>query len=199
MVQKEDFATVLVIAILFGIFLLPTLIGTGVYNRFPTILLTTALFVLLPVLAAFGLWVASIVGKKIAILFQFAKFALVGFLNTSIDFGILNLLILFTGFTKGTGIGLINAPSFLAAILNSYFWNKKWVFRDSHKGNFFVFVAITLIGLLINTSIVVAITTFIPPIIVDSPIIWANIAKALATALSMVWNFTGYRLVVFKK
>jgi len=56
-----------------------------------------------------------------------------------------------------------------------------------------------LIGLAINSGIVYAITTFVPPTFVDSQKLWANLAKVLATGISLVWNFTGYRLIVFKK
>jgi len=132
-------------------------------------------------------------------LWQVAKFALVGVLNTAIDFGILNLLILITGFTAGAGIGIINIPSFTLAILNSYIWNRKWVFENAKQGNFFVFVAVTVIGLLINTTVVVVVTTWIPPLFGLSPTLWANVAKVFATGFSMVWNFTGYKLVVFKR
>lgn len=192
-----DLALTLVVVYLIGIFLIPTLINTGYFAQIPSPYLV--IFIILPILALLGMTFAYFVGKKIKILWQVAKFGIVGVLNTSIDFGILNLLILLTDFTRGAGIGLINVPSFSLAILNSYFWNRKWVFKDSHKGNFFIFVAVTVIGLLINTSVVVVITTFIPPIIVGSPTIWANVAKVFATGFSMVWNFTGYKLIVFKK
>lgn len=194
---QNDVVLTLVVAYLIAIFLLPTLMNTGYLAKIPFVYFV--LYIVFPLVVILGMAIAKFISKKIAILWQVSKFALVGVLNTAIDFGILNFLIFLTDYTKGTGIGLINIPSFSLAILNSYFWNRKWVFEKSSEGNFFVFVAITVIGLLINTSVVVAITTFIPPVFDMSPTIWANVAKALATGFSMVWNFTGYKLIVFKR
>ena len=193
----QDIALSVVSSYLIGIFLIPTLINTESLTKIPFPYLS--LFVVFPLVAIVGMFVANFLGKKIKILWQVAKFALVGVLNTAIDFGVLNLLILLTNYTQGTGLGLINIPSFSLAILNSYFWNRKWVFADSKKGNFVVFVAVTVIGLLINTGFVVGITTLIPPAFGLSPTLWANVAKVFATGFSMVWNFSGYKLIGFKR
>lgn len=194
---RRDLALTLVASYLIGLFLLPTLIGTAAFVKIPFPYIT--LFAIFPAVCVVGMFMASFLSKKIKVLWQVAKFGLVGVLNTAIDFGVLNLLILQTNFTTGTGLGLINVPSFSLAIINSYFWNRKWVFEEAKEGNFLTFAVITTIGLLINTLVVVVITTFIPPIFVSSPTLWANIAKAFATAFSMVWNFAGYKLIVFKK
>ncbi|MDP3993562.1 MAG: GtrA family protein [Candidatus Doudnabacteria bacterium] len=61
------------------------------------------------------------------------------------------------------------------------------------------FIAITLVGLLINSGIVVGVTKFIPPAFGFNQELWTNVAKAGATAVSLIWNFAGYRLFVFKK
>ena len=184
-------------AFLIALFLLPTLINTGLYSRLP--ISPILLFALLPIAATLGMVSASFLGRKIRILWQFAKFGLVGVLNTSIDFGVLNLLIAMMGVTSGVGIILINATSFSTAVGNSYFWNKDWVFPEGKKANFVTFVVVTLIGLSINTLIVYGLTTYVSPILVGSDKLWANFAKVLATLLSLIWNFTGYKLIVFKK
>ena len=193
----RDLALTLTASILIVAFLIPTLINTKKFDAIPNSY--AVLFIGLPALALIGMFVIKQLSKKLALLWQVAKFALVGVLNTAIDFGILNLLILITGFTAGAGIGIINIPSFTLAILNSYIWNRKWVFENAKQGNFFVFVAVTVIGLLINTTVVVVVTTWIPPLFGLSPTLWANVAKVFATGFSMVWNFTGYKLVVFKR
>lgn len=195
--SRRDFTLSLVASYLIGIFLIPTLINTKSLAIIPSPYLV--LFVVLPILAILGMFTASIAGKRLKLMWQVAKFGLVGVLNTAIDFGILNLLILLTNFTTGAGIGVINIPSFLLAIINSYFWNRKWVFEEAKQGNFFVFAAVTIIGLLINTSVVVGITTYTQPAFGFSPTLWANVAKVFATGFSMIWNFTGYKMIVFKK
>ena len=132
----RDLALTLTASILIGAFLIPTLINTKKFDAIPNSY--AVLFIGLPALALIGMFVIKQLSKKLALLWQVAKFALVGVLNTAIDFGILNLLILITGFTAGAGIGIINIPSFTLAILNSYIWNRKWVFENAKQGNFFV-------------------------------------------------------------
>src|SRR4030042_3883208 len=197
--KKVDLGYSFAISLLVGLFLLPILVSTNLYSKLPTPLVFIGLFGILPVVTLVGISIAWFIGKKIAILWQFSKFALVGVLNTAIDFGILNLLILLTGITSGLGIIPLNAVSFTTAVINSFFWNKKWVFQSRKDANFLTFFAITLIGLSINSGIVYMITTFVPPVFISSNTIWVNIAKVLATGVSLVWNFTGYKLIVFKK
>ncbi len=195
--SKKDLFLSFAAAFVVGIFLFPTLLNTSLYSKLPFAPLL--LLVILPLVATVGMFIAFFLGKKLAILWQLAKFAEVGVLNTAIDFGILNFFILLTGVTSGLGIILMNATSFTTALVNSFFWNKEWVFGESKKSNFLTFFIVTLIGLLLNTGTVFALTTYVHPVLVKSPTLWANLAKVLATGLSMVWNFAGYKVVVFKK
>ena len=141
------------------------------------------------------------INKKLIV--QFSKFIVIGVLNTGIDFAILNLLMWQTGIYSGRYIILLNAISFSVAVINSYFWNKFWIFRAKETTQtgkeFFQFIAITLIGMAINTAIVYSVTTLISPMFGLSEGLWANLAKVAATGISLIWNFTGYKLLVFKK
>jgi len=197
--QKEDLGYSFAIGLVVGLFLLPILVNTDLYSKLSPSILFAILFAGLPVIFAVGLAFAGVISKKIPLLWQFSKFAQVGVLNTAIDFGILNLLIFVTGITSGLSIIPLNAVSFSLAIINSFFWNEKWVFKAKKEANFITFVAVTLIGLAINSGIVYVISTFVPPVFVDSQKLWTNLAKVLATGVSLIWNFMGYRLVVFKK
>mgnify|MGYP001316386050 CR=1 FL=1 len=75
---------------------------------------------------------------------------------------------------------------------------------DSSVGvghQFGVFLIVSLIGLLINSGIVVVASLALAPTLsnlinVDSV---KNVAKILATMVSLIWNFVGYKLFVFKK
>ncbi len=137
---------------------------------------------------------------------QFSKFVVIGLMNTAIDFAILNLLMWWIGIYKGSWIILLNALSFSVAVINSYLWNKYWTFRAKEADEagevvkeFSQFAAVTLIGLAINTSVVFGVTTFVQPLFGLSPEIWANLAKVAATGFSLIWNFIGYKFIVFKK
>lgn len=194
---KRDLLLSLAAGFITGIFLIPTLINTQILASISYFLLLPS--IALPIAYAVGILIANFLSKKIAILFQLAKFALVGVLNTAIDFGILNFLIATTSVTSGLGIILINSTSFSTALVNSYFWNKEWVFAEKKGGNFLTFLAVTIIGLSINTGVVYILTTYVSPVIVTTDTLWANLAKVMATFLSLAWNFLGYRLIVFKK
>ncbi len=180
-----------------AISLLPTLINTQYIDKlpYPYVLL----FVIFPIVCVVGMQIAHRVGKKYSFLWQMAKFGFVGVLNTAIDFGVLNALIALTSITAGIGIIGLNVLSFLVAVTNSYFWNKQWVFSAGKKGNFVTFLVVTLIGLSINTGTVYILTTYLGPDSNSSQTQWANLAKVIATCFSLMWNFVGYKLIVFVK
>lgn len=136
---------------------------------------------------------------------QFLKFAAVGALNTGIDFAVLNLLMFSTGIYGGQWLIFFNSISFAAAVVNSYFWNKHWTFKkegngtEKAAGEFFQFLLISIVGLLLNSGIVYGIATFVHPLFGLSSALWANFAKVLATGIALIWNFIGYKFIVFKK
>lgn len=180
-----------------AISLLPTLLNTRYIDRLPYPYIV--LFLIFPIVCVFGMQIAHLVGKKYSFLWQIAKFGFVGVLNTAIDFGVLNALIALTSITAGIWIIGLNAISFSVAVTNSYFWNKQWVFKAGKKGNFVTFLIVSLIGLSINTGTVYVLTTYLGPDSISSQTQWANLAKVIATCFSLIWNFVGYKLIVFKK
>ncbi len=167
--------------------------------------LAFGLFVGVPLLWVIGLFIANLLARWRPVFRQIGKFVVVGFLNTSIDFGVLNLLSLVSGLTAGFLIGGVNIPGFILASTNSYFWNKFWVFKKNSEitkaeyKDFFAFVLVTVVSIFINSSIVILTTTYISPLGNLSPERWLNIAKVFATLFSLTWNFLGYKFIVFKK
>lgn len=134
---------------------------------------------------------------------QFLRFAVVGILNTGIDFTILNILSYLTNVTDGARIIPLKGISFLFANVNSYFLNKRWTFKDKSEGQgakqFSVYLTVSIIGALINIACVYLITTYVPPVFGMSDKLWLNAANLAATVLSLVWNFIGYKLIVFRQ
>lgn len=134
---------------------------------------------------------------------QFLKFAVIGAINTGIDFAILNLLSYATGIKEGNGLIPLNLISFALAVANSYFLNKRWAFKDSTHGEaakkFSIFLVVSIIGAVINTLILRYVSSEITPMFGLNPTLWLNFAKVLATGISLVWNFIGYKLFVFNK
>lgn len=147
-----------------------------------------------------GIIFASFFQSKLPILFQFAKFVEIGVLNTFLDMGILNFLSSLSGVTGGLLVGVFNSVSFLVAATNSYFWNKSWTFQKGKAfkfKEFRFFIFISLIGLLINTGIVIIGTFLLKNIQVSSGAV-LNLVKIFATLVAMIWNFFGYKIFVFK-
>lgn len=171
--------------------------------EFTNPLIYIAVAATLLVLPPLGIAVARFIGKKILSLYQFIKFAETGGLNTFVDLGVLNVLILVTGFSAGIYYSIFKAISFVAAVLNSYFWNKHWVFESKTKGKseekeFAKFILVSIGGFIINVaaaSLIVYMAKNMP----QSPKIIANVAAAIAFVITMAWNFVGYKVIVFAK
>lgn len=197
MLSKTDYAIAALVGFLVGVFAIPTFYNLGI--REPVFLLILPLIV--PPLWVFGVWLGGFLSRWLGFMAQFGKFAAVGFLNTAIDFGVLNLLSAATGITAGFIIGGVNVPGFTLAIFNSYFWNKLWVFRDREEKNIFAdlpkFLLITFIGLIVNSGIVVFGTTYAVPANGYAANVWLNLVKVGATVFSLIWNFIGYKFLVF--
>lgn len=130
------------------------------------------------------------------------RFVIVGIINTFVDLGVLNLLIqaTHTG-QKGFDFMLIKTTSFLVAVLNSYFLNRSWTFRDKGRQKSFLhsgsqFLIVSLIGAVVNVGTASYVATFISPIS-GLEKLWPSAAALVGTACSFVWNFIGYKYIVF--
>lgn len=196
--KRSDVIAVLVLGEIMAVFLIFILKRIGYFSD-----LIWLILVILPILALFALYITYLLSKRFPSLFQFGKYAAVGFANTGIDFGILNALMWLTGIYSGGWIYLLNSSSFVIAVTHSYIWNRLWSFKTAGKSNvpkqYIAFLTVTVIGAIINGGIVYGITTFISPLLGFSPVSWANSAKIAATVIAFMWNFLGYKFVVFKK
>jgi len=163
---------------------------------------TWILLILFPFLGVLGIFLASLIGKKIFVIFQAARFFLVGTLNTFIDLGVLYFFIGITGVAKGILYSIFAGISFLVATTNSYFWNKYWTFekgRETPKSKEFLkFLIITAIGFAINVGTASLIVNIIGVQFGLNEKIWAGIGKLVAAFFAFVWNFLGSKFIVFR-
>lgn len=117
-------------------------------------------------------------GKLIA---QIMKFGVVGVVATVIDFAVMNLLY----YVLGLDILVANTAGFVISLIFNYLASMKYVFAHkegmSRKREFAIFVVLSVIGLVLNDGIVLALKGGLG--------LEANIAKVCATALVMVYNF----------
>lgn len=205
-VPLTDILSAFVIGIFVSILSVPILINLEI--KIPIFIIPLLLMVLFPL----GVIIGFYIGLKIPVLYQFAKFVETGVLNTAVDFGVLNLLIFFIGTSTGLIYSMLKAASFAVATLNSYLWNKLWVFGAVREGEkrgeisektgeeFGKFIIVSLIGLVINVaaaSIVVFASRYSGTSVSEK--LWANIGAAGGSVSAMMWNFVGYKKLVFKK
>jgi len=196
------------------------------------------------------------------VIYQFLRFACIGFLNTGLNFLVVNTISKFLGITQGWKLSAVVAVGFVCSVIQSFPWNRTWtfgreagvsfwknimrlfsvgalgvgalifvliasrfsapawaylvvlifylVFEDvlwkhfgfhmsdwDHVGHSFViFFIVTLIGLGINSGLsgIISVHLHLTHTDLDK-----NIAVALATAVSLFWNFVGYKVIVFRK
>ena len=161
------------------------------------------LVIVFPLVCAMGLYIAHILSKFIGVIYQFAKFVLVGGLNFLIDMGVLNFLIFYTGISTGLVQSEFKGISFLVATINSYFWNKYWTFgrknTESAQREILVFFVVSTIGFLINLGVDYIIVNLISPFNSMNLKIWAQLGGLMASIVALSWNFIGYKFIVFKK
>ena len=141
---------------------------------------------------------------------QIIKFSMIGLLNTTVDLLILNTMSVLCCITDGIGFVIIKSISFMAAVTCSYFANKQWTFNDRSSQNnrrkFSQFLSVSLLGMLINVSVatIVVSSLKIPinhflQLTILSDGIWINIGALTGTAVGLMWNFIGYKFLVFGK
>lgn len=202
MYRKDIFITILV-----GI--LTALVWTGVFIRLGTFealgfgWAVWGLAVVVPVLYLVGLYLGEWLSRWFLFFRSFVKYVMVGFFNAGIDFAIFNLLMFLSSIEKGPFVSSFKTVSFIVAVINSYFWNKYWAFNAGsyieNKGKEFIkFMVVNIIGALVNIGITSVIIFTIPPKLGFSQLAWNNIAAVIATAIALIWNFIGFRLIVFK-
>lgn len=197
---KKDYKASLVIGVFAAALSVIMVKNFGIAN--PVIYVSVALTLL--VMPPLGIAAARFIGKKAPTFYQFIKFAETGGLNTFVDLGVLNLLILATGFSAGIYYSVFKGISFIAAVTNSFFWNKHWVFESKAKGKkeekeFAKFIVVSVGGFLVNVTVASLVLFLSKKSSTLDPKIIANVAAAIAFVMTMMWNFLGYKLVVFVK
>lgn len=193
--MKKDILLSAIAGLIAGAFIYPTLSNLQLNIPYQNYLL----FLVLPLGAA---TFVTLTKKVIPRFFQFSKFVVTGGLNFSIDFGVLNLLILSSSVATGTLYAIFKAVSFVVANTNSFFWNGNWTFSDSQVqkgiGEYIRFFGVSLIGLLINVGLASFVVGYIDPKFGADARIWANVGAACGSIGGLLWSFFGYKFLVFK-
>jgi len=154
---------------------------------------------------------------------QIAKFLIVGGSSFVIDAG-LHRLLMFNLTAGGTLVSItagewlhhafgnpdFAAPDTLAfvafkiptaalAILNSFFWNRRWTFgiktKENQRTQLIRFVTVSLVGLALNSVIGTVVFELLQGKVIHA---W-TVATVSAAGEVAVWNFLGQRLWAFRK
>ncbi|MCE1254465.1 MAG: GtrA family protein [Anaerolineae bacterium] len=141
---------------------------------------------------------------------RFLKFAVVGSIGAVIDFGVLNLLKIFTPMN----VIWASVFSFTAAVVSNFFWNRYWTFPESKDlplvPQLVQFSVVSIAGLLIRTPLFAWLNDFymslavvyLPPhLFLDQftpDFLSRNGALATVILIIMLWNFFVNRFWTFK-
>jgi len=135
---------------------------------------------------------------------QIVAFGIVGSINTLSDFLLFNLFFA----VAGLPLFVANVMAVSIVMSLSLFLNRKFVFKTSgpaRAAQAAKFIGVTMIGLYVvqNIGIFLALNVLNSAHMLSgllaNEVVQANIAKAIGVVGSATWNFTLYKLWVFKK
>lgn len=131
---------------------------------------------------------------------QFVRYGLVGILNTILGIGIFNFLMWISGITRGIEITLFSMLTFAIVVTHSFFWNKFHVFKskEAARREYILFFTISTTVALINVGIISFLVNVVGAPATVAPQLWANIAILITIPVSVLGNFFGYKLLVFR-
>jgi putative flippase GtrA len=209
---KKDYFFGSLAGALIGLLILPIL-KTAQPSVFEKYALLVFFFFLIA--TPLGVITANLIGRKIAAIWQIAKFGVIGVINTLVDLGLLAVItftfkqylaidsndLVMTSIVL-TFYSLFKASSFIVANVNSYFWNKYWTFEanasQKKPAEFIQFFVVSLVGLAVNVLVASLFVKSAPFGSINSDQI-GLLGGAAGSVSGLAWNFIGYKFIVFKK
>ncbi len=120
---------------------------------------------------------------------QFMKFGVVGLSNTAISLGIYYLLV-----SLGCHYLLANAVGFVISVLNSYFWNSRFIFREKREHSEWQ----ALGKVFLSYGVSFCLSSLLMLLFVDALHISTYLAPVLRLVLTVPLNFLMNKLWAFK-
>lgn len=131
--------------------------------------------------------------------FQKIRFGAVGAINTAVDFSVLFALVAFLELPSAVA----NVGSTSVALVCSFLLNKRAVFGDISENSWrqvIQFVTVTLFGLwILQGVIIICMSTFVWMLFNVDDGVALFVAKVIATGITLIWNYSWYSRVIFKK
>jgi putative flippase GtrA len=151
--------------------------------------------IVLPVLSVVGFQITELIGRKFLFLHQVGKFSLAGAFADVVDIKVFQLLFWFLPFSLP-----IKVVSFLTATGVKYISDKFWTFERHEKENMHIeaakFFAVAILGSAINVTAFYFFSNMKTALPFE---IWQEASIILAALTTAIWNFCGYKFIVFKK
>ena len=140
-------------------------------------------------------------------LWQMMKFAIVGVLNTLVDFAVFQTLNLTLGWVYAAQV-----LGYTFGVINSYLWNSNWTFREQRTRSakemvLFLLVNLASLGVSLGMMWLLRevfgvtnewVSQWMPKALAGF-IKGDTVAKLIATVFAIAVNYLGNRLFVFKK
>jgi len=136
--------------------------------------------------------------------YQLAKFLLIGAFFSVFDLIIFNFLLGYFGISREEIVryAFFVIISFTIVTVIKYLGDKYWAFEKSGMDRagmeITTYFVITLISGIIQTASASFLFALIPSILGNAMVV-GNIAKIGGIVIASVWNFLGYKFIVFKK
>ena len=138
---------------------------------------------------------------------QIVRFAVVGVLNTLVDFAVFQTLNLTLGWVYGAQV-----LAYICGIINSYVWNSNWTFREQRTRSFreiALFIVVNLLSLGVSLGVIWLcrdvfgitnewVASWMPAAL-NGFIKGDTVDKLIATCFAIVVNYVGNRLFVFNQ
>lgn len=151
--------------------------------------------IIFPLLSIAGLWATDLIGRKFLFAFQAGKFCLAGAFADVIDIKVFQLLFWLAPFSL-----TFKTISFFFSTFVKYWVDKYWSFENQEKEHInkeiAVFFLVAIAGSLLNVSSFYFFSKINPGMPLN---LWVELSIILAAIVSGLWNFLGYKFIVFKK
>lgn len=138
-------------------------------------------------------WAFSGNEQGVTLVRNFVRLVLVGLL------GAIALALVLLGASAPSSYFLIILGIYLISevVLWRAFGLSKNAADESHRQQFLGFILVSVVGLIVNSVLLGTVSERFT--VVQNAELNKNMAKILATGASLVWNFIGYKIFVFKK
>ncbi len=126
----------------------------------------------------------------------FARFAAVGAVNTAIDFGVFNVIVLSASDYSAPFVVLANTVSFGVSVPVSYVLNSRFTFRAPLALHALAkYFLVSVGGRVLYNAVLFALVLWLDP----ADVVKLNAVKLVALVVSLVWNFVGYRYYALRQ